>query len=162
MANPPITIGPFSNVPAPGSPIKSDWCQQITQWVVDRPRGLLGVIYGGAATVSIEQDVTGTLTWVADPARYYRVVGSVNAVPQNVSTGFQTLSITDGAGGHSRDSVFVVPAGSYVSHYVEELITGFSGTTVRKLRFACSAGNASIPGGFTSRPQLYVHDLGKP
>lgn len=27
-ANPPITIGPFTNVPAPGSPIRSDWAQQ--------------------------------------------------------------------------------------------------------------------------------------
>lgn len=30
MANPPITIGPFNNVPAPGSPIKSDWPQEIS------------------------------------------------------------------------------------------------------------------------------------
>lgn len=35
-ANPPIVIGPFTNVPAPGSPIRSDWCQQITQYVVDK------------------------------------------------------------------------------------------------------------------------------
>lgn len=28
MANPPITIGPFTNVPAPGSGIRSDWAQQ--------------------------------------------------------------------------------------------------------------------------------------
>jgi hypothetical protein len=28
MANPPITIGLFTNVPAPGSPIRSDWPQQ--------------------------------------------------------------------------------------------------------------------------------------
>lgn len=30
---PPITIGPFANVPAPGSPIRSDWPQQITNYV---------------------------------------------------------------------------------------------------------------------------------
>ena len=36
MANPPITIGPFTNVPAPGSPIRSNWPQQLTQFVVDR------------------------------------------------------------------------------------------------------------------------------
>ncbi len=34
-ANPPITIGPFANVPAPGSPIRSDWPQQITNYVVN-------------------------------------------------------------------------------------------------------------------------------
>lgn len=32
--NPPIVIGPFTNVPAPGSGVKSDWCQQITTYVV--------------------------------------------------------------------------------------------------------------------------------
>jgi hypothetical protein len=35
MANPPITIGPFDNVPAPGSPIRSDWPQEISNYVVD-------------------------------------------------------------------------------------------------------------------------------
>ena len=34
-ANPPITIGPFANVPAPGSPIRSDWAQQITTYAYD-------------------------------------------------------------------------------------------------------------------------------
>ena len=38
MANPPITIGPFTNVPAPGSPIRSDWAQQITNFVWANPR----------------------------------------------------------------------------------------------------------------------------
>ena len=42
MANNPITIGPFANVPAPGSPIRSDWAQQITTFVNDRfPNSLL-------------------------------------------------------------------------------------------------------------------------
>lgn len=36
QANPPITIGPFTNVPAPGSPIRSDWTQQITHRMVDQ------------------------------------------------------------------------------------------------------------------------------
>jgi hypothetical protein len=33
MANPPITVGPFNNVPAPGSPIRSDWPQSVTAWL---------------------------------------------------------------------------------------------------------------------------------
>lgn len=40
MANPPITIGPFTNVPAPGSPIRSDWPQSISTFVTALPRGL--------------------------------------------------------------------------------------------------------------------------
>ena len=31
--NPPVTIGPFTNVPAPGSGVKSDWPQQISTYV---------------------------------------------------------------------------------------------------------------------------------
>ncbi len=30
MANPPITIGPFNDVPAPGSPIRSSWPQSMS------------------------------------------------------------------------------------------------------------------------------------
>jgi hypothetical protein len=35
MANPPITIGPFDNVPAAGSLVRSDWCQEVSQYVTD-------------------------------------------------------------------------------------------------------------------------------
>jgi hypothetical protein len=38
MANPPIPIGPFTNVPAPGSPIASAWAQQVTQYFSDAVR----------------------------------------------------------------------------------------------------------------------------
>jgi hypothetical protein len=40
MANPPITIGPFTNVPAPGSPIQSAWPQQITTAVVNATQAI--------------------------------------------------------------------------------------------------------------------------
>lgn len=36
MANPPITIGPFTNVPAPGSAIASAWAQDISRYVSRR------------------------------------------------------------------------------------------------------------------------------
>jgi hypothetical protein len=34
-ANPPTTIGPFSNVPAPGSPIRSDWPQSVSTYITN-------------------------------------------------------------------------------------------------------------------------------
>ena len=34
MANPPGVIPPYSNVPAPGSPVRSDWAIQLTNQVV--------------------------------------------------------------------------------------------------------------------------------
>jgi hypothetical protein len=36
MANPPITIGELGNVPAPLSPIQSDWAQDVTRRIVQR------------------------------------------------------------------------------------------------------------------------------
>jgi hypothetical protein len=33
--NPPIVIGSFDNVPAPGSGVRSDWAQEISQYVSD-------------------------------------------------------------------------------------------------------------------------------
>lgn len=61
MANPPIVIGPFNNVPAPGSPIRSDWPQQITQYAVDSRTTINALIKqnGMVATVGILK--TGTV-----------------------------------------------------------------------------------------------------
>ena len=47
MANPPITIGPFNSVPAPGSPIRSDWPQSISQYVT--PLATARSVAGAAA-----------------------------------------------------------------------------------------------------------------
>lgn len=157
----PITIGPFDNVPAPGDPITSPWAQELSQYVSDRGRGFVQPpVYGGALTVTAVVDITGTITWQAVSNRFYRVRGSVLSVVQNTTQAFVTLSITDGANGPTRESVTIVPAGTYMSHHVEEIVIGASGTTTRKLRFAASAGNASVPGATTGRPMLTVEDLG--
>jgi len=52
MANPPITIGPFDNVPAPGSPIRSDWAQEISQWVTNIGPSF---VQGVTGSVSLDQ-----------------------------------------------------------------------------------------------------------
>ena len=60
MANPPISIPPFANVPAPGSPIKSDWPQQITQYVVDiQARIAGGSSFAATANVSAPNAAPG-------------------------------------------------------------------------------------------------------
>lgn len=55
-ATPPVVIGPFPNVPAPGSPIRSDWPQQITHYVVDRGVGtwLYNVTVNEASAIRVE------------------------------------------------------------------------------------------------------------
>jgi len=52
MANPPIVIGPFTSVPAPGSPIASAWPQQISTVVTDH----------AARVTSLEASATGAVT----------------------------------------------------------------------------------------------------
>lgn len=57
MANPPITIGPFTNVPAPGSPIRSDWPQQITTYVVNRTSySVARIVFNGTVTTNASAD----------------------------------------------------------------------------------------------------------
>ena len=68
MATSPITIGPFDNVPAPGSPIASAWAQEITTYVVNSPaRHAVGMFSasqaiagGGIVTISFTTETYDT------------------------------------------------------------------------------------------------------
>lgn len=84
MANPPITIGPFANVPAPGSGIRSDWAQQISTYVdaMQIPNNIAGNAHaygrlliqtGQAATVT---DANGNIL-VTFPTPFVSVVSVV-------------------------------------------------------------------------------------
>lgn len=64
MANPPITVGPFTNVPAPGSAIASAWAQTISDYTWKRIKSRFGGINDDAATLRVQMyaDVfTGTV-----------------------------------------------------------------------------------------------------
>ena len=68
MATSPITIGPFDNVPAPGSPIASAWAQEISTYVVNSPaRHAVGMFSasqaiagGGNVTISFTTETYDT------------------------------------------------------------------------------------------------------
>ena len=67
MANPPITIGPFTNVPAPGSPIASPWAQQLTTFAVadDNIIRQAAVAISGSGSANIDATGGGTYaTWL--------------------------------------------------------------------------------------------------
>ena len=92
MANPPITIGPFTNVPAPGSPIASAWPQQITTYVVNRfltqaAFDHAGGTTGAAGTFDIGTQALGVLGYAARitvVATYwwgFNGAGNVNGTP---------------------------------------------------------------------------------
>jgi len=61
MAAPPIVIGPFTNVPAPGSPIRSDWPQQASNIITDLlTRRGCALSHPGQAIAS---GATGQIAW---------------------------------------------------------------------------------------------------
>lgn len=84
MANPPITIGPFTNVPAPGSPIASNWAQQITQYVVDRHA------HGGSVVGPAGNYPAGTDFITVNVAAY--------PVARMVSMAYSALAVANTAG----------------------------------------------------------------
>jgi len=74
--NPPVTIGPFTNVPAPGSGVQSAWAQQITNYVLRTPWTAAPLVNG----------------WVnfaggAYQGARYRKVGDVVEIEGLISTG---------------------------------------------------------------------------
>lgn len=72
MANPPISIPPFSNVPAPGAPVASSWAQQITQYAVDRKFHIAGTV-GGTVVASGSVIVMSLTTPVLPTGRALQV-----------------------------------------------------------------------------------------
>lgn len=78
MANPPITIGQFDNVPAPGSPIKSDWAQEISAAVA----AAQAPAHGAAEVALLPYAGVGAknVMTVAVPAVNYATVMTVTAV----------------------------------------------------------------------------------
>lgn len=125
MANPPITIGPFTNVPAPGSPIRSDWPQSISTFVNALPFGL----YNRATKAATESGFGATefviggigFTLPTTPSRTYQVFFSialsVTAPPAAPSTAAMRLRVGPGVGA-AVDAMFfpvqtVSPSGGF-------------------------------------------------
>lgn len=166
MANPPIVIGSFDNVPAPGSPIKSDWPQEISTFVQRLPRGLIGSalrtadqgpIASGATT-----DLTGlTVTFTPFDANRRIVTEWKVRMSKDATGGAVWVDLTDAAG-TGVDQVFFTMTGSS-----DATFTGFClepnlavASTTRKLRVTTNAGTVTLKAGPTVRAQLMVWDLG--
>lgn len=98
--NPPITIGPFANVPAPGSGVKSDWAQQISQYVTDHVGELL---YSPiTANVSVTATTAATAQTLINPGNITYdgkpVIIQFNTpgmTPPNVTNGQVTVNLWD-------------------------------------------------------------------
>lgn len=119
MANPPITIGPFTNVPAPGSPIKSDWPQQLTSYAVatdTEVRTFLGAAAyntgqsigpGGSAIMSMPTTVydSGGFRPVGDSTKF--------VVPAGRGGSYNVMAYVGCTGPTSVVNRFLIDAGTY-------------------------------------------------
>jgi hypothetical protein len=171
--NPPIVIGPFANVPAPGSGVKSDWAQQISHYVTDNvPRGLVvrpAQVLADQATVNAEVDITGmtnTITVVA--GRWYEVSFRLCTL-QGGGQGNQNIYLN--LDGDNRPVAIVSVPANFISTFAGSLV--FSGGAaiaglpsiaagagkIVKMR-ASSGGSGFIPKHVYASGMLAVKDIG--
>lgn len=118
MAAPPITIAPFTNVPAPGSPIASAWAQDITTAVAGRvlpyfatitarddpSTGLVGAArrIGSACIVGTAAGTTTAMPRIYiwngtawDPWGWWGITGRIGFILTRVAMAMPSLAGTD-------------------------------------------------------------------
>ncbi|HEY6416330.1 MAG TPA: hypothetical protein VIX41_08835 [Acidimicrobiales bacterium] len=116
MAAPPITIGPFNNVPAPGSPIRSDWPQSISTYVANN----LPVRNGCAltATQSIPNGVATDIIWTGedyDTNNYHAPNATQMIVPAGLGGVYALWVWYDAGGTVSGVSAITVWSGASIN-----------------------------------------------
>ena len=167
MANPPIVIGTFDNVPAPGSPIKSDWPQEISTFVQALPRGYVAESANAAdQTVPLNATVdiaNCAVTFQAVSTRRYRTTLFVDLVA-NATGMVLTASIADGANNDKRAGAINIPAGGMSTIRISVVEWGINGSTTRKGRvtmaFGGAGGTATILGTALRVASITVDDIG--
>jgi hypothetical protein len=100
MASPPIVIGPFDNVPAPGSPIRSDWPQEISHYVAD-PRLSGSAAFSG---MNVPPNTNYVVPWlvptnVVNPYNVLDIAASCIRIPA-AGAGFWLVNVQFQWGSH--------------------------------------------------------------
>lgn len=169
MANPPITIGPFTNVPAPGSGIRSDWAQQITQHVVDRGGKVLALV---ERTTSAGPQPSGTpvaiggmsvpLTLTA--TRKVRVSAYVRHAQSDTNGGYGGVEIRNQSNGIYADGLYTCFScfGVNLSGaiHVSRIVTLAAGSYTLSLWMNPAGGNCTLAAAGNSPMWLAAEDLG--
>jgi hypothetical protein len=165
--NPPIVIGPFANVPAPGSGVKSDWPQQISTFVTALPRGVIGAHQLATAFATVAphtnyQDTGLTLTFTPVAGRRYKFTlmvnpytpGGVQDVLYQVIAGAALLRAWNLSG--------MSGSGEHAHTLQHTAILGALGSTVFKVQIKGAGANTSVTDyGNASEPrQFLIEDIG--
>lgn len=110
-ANPPVTVGELVDVPAPGSPIASQWAQEVSNRVVQRFANKAALDAWAAAAGSMAVTVDANLTWIRKPTGWVH-----SPVPQQQHVTGVVVTIGAGASGPVLNGTLtpVIPAGVLV------------------------------------------------
>jgi hypothetical protein len=172
--NPPIVIGPFNNVPAPGSGVKSDWPQQISHYVTEQlARGLVArpvvVTADQAGVGATVVDLTGFLiTFTVVAGRWYELswmfsanqltaagLQATQATLDGAVIGLTAVSVTTGFVGLSAGTLQFV-GGATIGG-----VPGVAaGSRVFKLRGSTSAGTMTIANANMANGRMAIKDIG--
>lgn len=132
MANPPITIGPFANVPAPGSPIRSDWCQDVSTYIANN------VLRKDIATAqSVASPTTFSSTVVASSLT--AATGNIQANTGGVNTPSGSVT-AGGADPSSQPSSRIRQDGAINSYCADSGGTGVNSASINLARGGAVTG----------------------
>jgi hypothetical protein len=161
----PITIGPFTNVPAPGDPIKSDWPQSISNYLWGRyPRGYIGHAYGPSTDTAHTsgQPIPGmSITWNAKSGRTYLTIINVSIIAGTAGAVIDA-SVADANNAGTITTIAHCPgANNAVGMTVLDIFTaGADATATRKALASVNTGTITIAGSFGRRGFITVLDIG--
>lgn len=128
------------------------------------PQGLLAVSYAGFAELNTNTQVVASVTWNADPSRWYRLVGDVVRINSGASPQDVVFVIEDNAGNDYRLTMvrFSGPVQQMAPLHMHLPISGLSGSQTWRLAGNTSTGVAQIPAGArnASNAMLTVEDMG--
>jgi len=116
-------------------------------------------IYGVGTTVTAIPGAS--ITWTADPARWYRTVAEIGAFRQATASGRGFAYILDSGSTQLRTANASQPVNEYASLHLEVVESGLSGSTTRRLAVSASGGVIDVFNNTTGlAPFISVEDLG--
>lgn len=146
-----VTIGPFTNTPAPGDPIRSAWAQQITRYVVNRPFAFGSSAVQATANPSVNTPlVLSGATVTADPYSMWTAGGLLIPVGYG---GLYQVNVSFSIGSHNGGkpvAVFVHNAAGLAGNRVamtQEVPSGADGKTWSTSAVVLMAAGATISFG---------------
>jgi hypothetical protein len=128
------------------------------------PLGLLAVTYAGFVDFSTSSTVLASVSWTADPSRWYRIVADIPRVNSGANPQDVTFVIEDNAGTDYRLALhrFTGATQMYAPTHMHLLRSGLSGAQTWRIAGNTSTANAQIPSGLNnaSNAMISVEDMG--